>query len=83
MRYLQTAIEHNVNSKKVSFLLDSNLPDFIGALSNGQTGRLDKAPALHGCYLRRFDRRGADKIGSVSWLEGGLSSLVLSAVGKK
>ena len=53
-------------SKNASFSLDFNFPDFSCALSNVQTGRLDKAPALHGCYLRRFDQQGAGEIGQGS-----------------
>ena len=46
-------------------------------------GRLGKALALHGCYLRRFEQQGANKIGSVSWPESGFFCLLFLAVEEK
>ena len=46
-------------------------------------GRLDKALALHGCYLRRFDQQGAGEIGLGSWPESGFFCLLFLAVEEK
>jgi hypothetical protein len=40
-----------VFAAKLCFFCDSDLPDFVSALSNGLTGREDKARRVHGCSL--------------------------------